>query len=144
MHREDHNTKLSTNVRPSFHLLVHSHPLFEFISPFNRSLSILLFLLLLYLINPLLASSLFLSSIFSLSSRLKCWHNISATCIMASRGHRNIERTFLGPHVCASACPSTSSSSSCSPTVAQMRLGCTDSADFLSDGCKKRTRHFKE
>lgn len=78
---------------------------------------------------------------FSLSSRLKCWHNISATCTMASRGHRNIERTFPGPRVCASACPSSSSSSSRSPpTVAQMRLRCTDSADFLSDGCKKKTQ----
>lgn len=44
-----------------------------------------------------------------------------------------------GPRVCASACPSSSSSSSRSPpTVARMRLGCTDSADFLSDGCKTR------
>lgn len=44
-----------------------------------------------------------------------------------------------GPRVCASACPSSSSSSSRSPpTAARMRLGCTDSTDFLSDGCKTR------
>lgn len=83
--------------------------------------------------SPLLSPSRFLFSQNPSLTRLrfslllccpadsKCWHNISATRIVAAWGDRNIERTFPGPPVCASASPSyskllhllSSSSSSC-------------------------------
>lgn len=134
------------SVHHSPHLLVHFLIL---------SLSSLVFFHFLYPSTSPFCSSFFYTQIsllfclcpfffpFLLSSRLKCWHNVSATCIATWQAHRNIERTFPGPRVCASACPSSSSSSSRSPpAVAQMRLGCANSADFLSDGCQKRMKGF--
>lgn len=147
MHREDHNTKLSMNVRPS---LTSFHPLLSF-----SVLFCLFFLLFLY---PSFCFSCSSSSLTPFSFTLLCIllsfccpadSNVGTTSLqlasLATRGHRNIERTFLGPHVCASVCPFSSSSSTCSPpTAAQMRLGCTDSANFLSDGMDDFVFHLMQ
>lgn len=142
MHREDHNTKLSTNVHPFlnlsssiFAILCLVHQSIHQLSPFFLHPSSLLSYL-------SVLSYVILSSIFAVQQTQMLAQHL---CNL-HRGHRNIERTFPGPRVCASACPSSSSSSSRShtPAVARMRLGCTDSADFLSDGCKKRVQNLKK
>lgn len=144
MHREDHNTKLSMNVRPS---LTSFHPLLSFSVLFflTLSLSILLFLLLFFLINPFSFTLLCILLSFCCPADSNVGTTSLQLASLATRGHRNIERTFLGPHVCASVCPFSSSSSTCSPpTAAQMRLGCTDSADFLSDGMDDFVFHLMQ
>lgn len=145
MHREDHNTELSTNVRPSLHPFIFYyifHPLFEFVSPLN-------------FLHPsfcFLCSSVSLTTFsLSLSSVFRCPadSNVGTTSLQLASWRGEVTETLRehspGPRVCASACPSSSCSSSRSPpTVAQMRLGCADSADFLSDGCRKKNAFQQE
>lgn len=136
------------SVHPSIHLLVRFSSSVEFISPLIFLYTYFCSFCCLFLINPF--------SLISVSFFHFCCpadSNVGTTSLQLASWQREVTETLRehspppppGPRVCASVCPSSSSSSSCSPpTVAQMRLGCTDSADFLSDGINDFVFHLMQ
>lgn len=146
MHREDHNTKLSTNVRPfltssfSPFCLSSSVPQPSFLRPSFSSCS---------LTAALLSVSLFLCY-FCCPADL----NVGTTSLQLASMHGEVTETLRehspGPRVCASACPSSSSSSRRSPPSVhsdeiRMYWFCRFRVWWLQDeknaGFKKRRLH---